>query len=84
MTQYQLFCPTTKSALHPADKDLVDAVNAWLNTTHHTEDFEAKPLLELLVDEQMNIAYPVNAGIPQLLPEHGISLMGLNGGNTVE
>ncbi len=86
MIKNQLFCPTSKAALALADESLLNVINAWLEDTemlYKNGDPIAKPAHALLVDKQQKIAYPINGGIPQLLPQYAISLEGLNYGNTV-
>ncbi|NQV29547.1 MAG: hypothetical protein HQ508_01550 [Candidatus Marinimicrobia bacterium] len=78
-----LFCPITKRPLVESNIAILDAVNSKIQ--HGDIAFQSGGLVTelfdaLLVETQMNIAYPIKNGIPQLIPLLSVSLEGLNSG----
>lgn len=87
MSLVPLICPTTRCLLHEAEMHVLEGVRRAVELGQITR-LNGSKLVDkpsgLLLDSEMQIAYPITGGIPQLLPELAISLAGLNPGNSVE
>ena len=59
-----LCCPVTRQALRIADQATLTNASAKVS----------RPIAEGLIREDGRMLYPINNGIPQLIPEEGIPL----------
>ena len=59
-----LCCPITRQALRIADQTALTNASARVS----------RPIAEGLIREDGRMLYPINNGIPQLIPEEGIPL----------
>ena len=87
MNQTLLYCPISKTALTPASETQMKVFN---NLVHAGQIFKRNgDLLEgeyskILLNQNLDIAYPIHLDIPRLLPALSISLEGVNLVNSVD
>ncbi len=85
MIQNSYHCPTSKHPLLIADAALVDSFNACVEKSQLTFQNGSRvthTLQELLIEPEAQIVYPVQNGIPRLLPQLAVSLELLNLGKS--
>ena len=75
-----LCCPVSKTPVRPLSKHELDMLNSAINagsvdTVAHAR--VRQPIAEALITTDRKVIYPVDDGIPVMLPEEGIGTLQL-------